>query len=101
MNEQCTAVNNHALVSTLSYYSICTTLAPQIYADVCPRTIKVVHNTCKMCTNILPDMCTLGPAALRMRVHVPGKALVPMFQLLHVLMPQLTNRSQLHDFVCL
>ena len=64
----------------------CTTLAPWIYADVCPHTIKAVHNSCNMCTSVLPDMCNLipHPAALRTRVHISGRTFVPMLQLLHV-----------------
>ena len=33
----------------------------------------------------LPDMCALGPAALRLWAYISGKALMPILQLLHIL----------------
>ena len=51
---------------------VCTTLAPQIHADVYPCMIKVVHNTCNMCTS---------GADLSTRVHMSGRTLVPLLQL--------------------
>ena len=69
----------------LNFFKIlCTTLAPRIHADVCPYMTKVVHNTCNMRTSVLPDMCTFVSLARGTRVHISGRTLVAMLQLLHI-----------------
>ena len=55
-----------------------------VRADVHPLTIKVVHNSCNMCTCVLPDMYTLIPRACGPRVYISGRTLMPMLQLLNV-----------------
>ena len=40
---------------TVGGNKLCITLAPRIHADVYQRTIKVVHNSCNMCTSV-PDV---------------------------------------------
>ena len=42
---------------------------------------QVVHNSYNMSTRGLPDIYTLGPAALVLWVYISGKPLVPMLQL--------------------
>ena len=46
--------------------------------------MKVLHNSCNIVTSALPDMYTLGPAALGLWVYISGRALVPVLQLLNV-----------------
>ena len=42
---------------------------------------KVLHSICNMGTRGLPDMYTLGPRD----VHISGRPLVPMLQIINVL----------------
>ena len=46
--------------------------------------MKVLHNGCNTVTCALPDMSTIGPVALGLRVYISGRALVPVLQLLNV-----------------
>ena len=47
---------------------------------------QVVHNSCNMGTRGLPDIYTLGPAALVLWVYISGKPLLPMLQLYIVIL---------------
>ena len=42
---------------------------------------QAVHDSCNVGTSGLPDIYTLGPAALMLWVYISGKPLVPMLQL--------------------
>ena len=46
--------------------------------------MKVLHNSCNTVTRGLPDMSTLGPAALGFRVYISGRPLVSVLQLLNI-----------------
>ena len=60
---------------------------------------QVVHNSCNMGTRGLPDIYTLGPAALVLWVYISGKLLMPMLQLYNKLFKNHISSEWGHSLV--
>ena len=45
--------------------------------------MEVLHISCNMCTQDLPDMYALSPWACSPWAYISGKSLVPMLQFIH------------------